>query len=99
MQQELIQQNPGTKVRLLAVNLEGLDSFVPEESSFGSLPILQDTAAQNVWESWNATWRDVMILNPDNIHVDTYNLTSHDLANPSFYAELKAKLKAVAGEP
>ena len=99
MQQELLQQNPNTKIRLLAINLAGLESFVPQESSFGSLPILQDTTAENVWESWSATWRDVMILDPNNIHVDTYNLTSHDLANPAFYAERKAKLKAVAGEP
>jgi len=63
------------------------------------LPLLQDTSAQNVWGSWSATWRDLMILDVNNIHVDTYNLTSHDLANPTFYAELKARLKAAAGEP
>ncbi len=64
-----------------------------------TLPLLQDTASQNVWGRWTATWRDVMILNPENIHVDTYNLSDHDLANPAFYAELKARLKAAAGEP
>jgi hypothetical protein len=63
------------------------------------LPLLQDRSEQNVWGRWAATWRDVMILNPDNIHVDTDNLTSHDLANPAFYADLKARLKAAAGEP
>jgi hypothetical protein len=64
-----------------------------------TLPLLQDTSQENVWGRWTATWRDLMILNPDNIHVDTYNLTSHDLANPTFYADLKARLKAAAGEP
>ena len=99
MQQELLNANPGTRIRLLAINLPGLESSIPLQSSFGDLPILQDTAADNVWGSWAATWRDVMILNSGNLHVDTYNLTSHDLANPDNYAELRSRLKAVAGEP
>ena len=99
MQQELLSQNPQTKIRLLAINLAGLESSVPLESSFGPLPILQDTPEQNVWASWNATWRDVMMLNPDNFHVDTYNLTPNDLAVPANYAELKSRLKTIAGEP
>lgn len=48
---------------------------------------------------WTATWRDAMILNARKIHVDTYNFTPHGLANPTYYAELKARLKAAAGEP
>jgi len=99
MQQELLTENPQTKIRLLSINLPGLESSVPLESSFGPLPILQDTAEQNVWAAWAATWRDVMMLNADNFHVDTYNLTPNDLANAANYAELKSRLKAVAGEP
>jgi len=99
MQQELLNENPQTKIRILSINLAGLESSVPLESSFGPLPILQDTAEQNVWAAWNATWRDVMILDSDNVHVDTYNLTPNDLADPVKYAELKSRLKAVAGEP
>jgi len=99
MQQELLSENSQTKIRILSINLAGLESSVPLESSFGPLPILQDTTQQNVWEAWNATWRDVMILNVENVHVDTYNLTPNDLADPVKYAELKSRLKAVAGEP
>ena len=99
MQQELVTANPNTRIRLLAINLVGLDSFVPLDAAGGPLPILQDTAAQNVWGSWNATWRDVMMLNSDNVHVQTYNLTLNDLANPTNYATLKMMLKSIAGEP
>src|SRR5689334_18985643 len=99
MQQELLTENPNTKIRILAINLAGLESFVPVESTFGPLPILQDTPEQNVWAAWAATWRDVMMLNTENIHVDTYNLTPNDLAVAANYAELKSRLKAVAGEP
>jgi hypothetical protein len=64
-----------------------------------TIPLLQDTVTENVWGSWNATWRDVMILDTQNVHVQTYNLTLNDLANPTNYATLKMMLKSVAGEP
>jgi len=51
-----------------------------------------------VWVEWNVTYRDVVVLDVDNVPVAVYNLTSHDLANPVYYAELKQILKDAAGE-
>ena len=99
MQKELTSENHETKIRLLGLNAVGFESAVSEMVTGRTIPLLQDTTSENVWGAWTATWRDVMILNVDNIHVDTFNLTLHDLANPANYAELKARLKAVAGEP
>ena len=99
LQAELLSENPSTKIRLLGLNAVGFESSISGAVSGRSLPYLQDTAAENVWADWGATWRDVRILDVNNAHVATYNLTSHDLANPANYAELKALLKSAAGEP
>ena len=99
LQAELLAENPATKIRLLGLNAVGFEDFIASAVSGRSLPYLQDTADENVWGSWAATWRDVRILDVNNAHVATYNLTSHDLANPANYAELKALLKSAAGEP
>jgi len=99
MQKELLSENKHTKIRLLGINAVGLEGSISGMVADRKLPLLQDTSQENVWGRWTATWRDLMILDPENIHVDTFNLTAHDLANPTFYAELKAKLKAVAAEP
>jgi len=42
-------------------------------------------------------WRDVVILDPDNQKITTYNLTEHNLTDPANYAELKALLIEAAG--
>ncbi|HEX5135580.1 MAG TPA: hypothetical protein VFY93_01280 [Planctomycetota bacterium] len=63
------------------------------------LPWTQDTATQHVWTQWRVTYRDVIILDTNNVPVGVLNLTTHDLANPVNYALLKAMLKAAAGEP
>jgi hypothetical protein len=43
-------------------------------------------------------YRDVIILDANNVPVGVFNLTSHNLADPIHYATLKAMLKAAAGE-
>ncbi|MDZ4805700.1 MAG: hypothetical protein SGI90_12650 [Candidatus Eisenbacteria bacterium] len=53
------------------------------------IPWLQDTTEWMAWESWEITYRDVVILDEENRIVDVYNLTSHDLANPANFATLK----------
>ena len=58
----------------------------------GDLPILQDTAEQDVWTSWGATWRDVVIVDPTNARFDTFNLTTYNLADELNRTALKAKL-------
>lgn len=40
------------------------------------------------------TYRDVIILNSENVQVDAYNLSSNNLAEAGKREELKAKLRA-----
>jgi len=61
------------------------------------IPWLQDTWDELVWGSWHVEWRDVVILDPDNQKITTYNLTEHNLTDPANYAELKALLIEAAG--
>ncbi|MCB9683519.1 MAG: hypothetical protein H6735_00595 [Alphaproteobacteria bacterium] len=77
---------------LLAVNQAGQESGVPVMAALGDLPLLQDTVEVDAWGAWGATWRDVVILDGDNLVVGVYNLTSHDLNDPANYAELEAML-------
>ena len=39
----------------------------------GSLAVLQDDETEQVWTSWDADWRDIIILDPLNEAVYTYN--------------------------
>ncbi|MFI5402074.1 MAG: hypothetical protein ACHQ1G_03985 [Planctomycetota bacterium] len=95
---ELLAENPATIIRLIGCNQIGAEAGNPSICAGRDTPWTQDTAAENVWVDWNVTYRDVIILDVDNIPVDVYNLTSHDLANPANYAELKQRLKDAAGE-
>jgi hypothetical protein len=98
MQRELLTENPSTKIRRLGLNEAGYEAEVPTAVLNRSIPYLQDTPEQNVWAAWAVTYRDVVILDVENVHVDTYNLSSNDLADPVNYEELKLRLKAAAGE-
>ncbi len=57
-----------------------------------ALPWLQDVPEVDAWGLWQATWRDVRVLDAKNVVRDVYNLTEHDLNDPAAYAELKALL-------
>ena len=70
----------------------GNDDIVAE----GDLALLQDDATAAVWSSWGASWRDVIIVDADNVPVYTYNLTTYSLSDPANYAQLKAILVAAA---
>jgi hypothetical protein len=99
MQNQLLMENPATKIRILGVNDAGHERGNTAMTSGRTLPWLQDTAADAVWTSWAVTNRDLVILDAANVKRDVYNLTSNDLADPVNYDELKARLKIVAGEP
>ena len=58
---------------------------------------IHDDAANDVWGCWEATWRDVRILDGANQLVGVYNLTEHNLSEEANQAELEAMLIAAAG--
>jgi hypothetical protein len=98
MQDELIAENAATIIRLGGVDQIGAEGGNPEMCNGRDLPWTQDTAAENVWVDWQVNYRDVVVLDADNVPVAVYNLTTHDLNDPANYAELKQILKDAAGE-
>jgi len=63
-------------------------------SALGDLPLLQDTVKDDVWTSWEVTYRDVVILDEDNHQVDVFNLTANDLNDPANYQALSDLITA-----
>jgi hypothetical protein len=94
MQNELAIEEPGLSIQLLAINESGYDSGLDTMSGLGDLPLLQDTDEETVWDDWDVTFRDVVILNSDNEQVGVFNLTTHSLAVSENYEELKSLLLA-----
>jgi len=78
------------------VDLQGLDSGNAGMVAGRTLPWLQDEPTVNVWGSWEVTWRDVVVLSPDNRRLAVYNLTQHDLSVPAYYDSLKSLLLSAA---
>lgn len=50
-----------------------------------------------MWSSWDATWRDVHIVDAENHRVDVFNLTEHDLSEATNYEALRGLLIDAAG--
>jgi hypothetical protein len=56
------------------------------------IPLLQDTVEVDSWTAWQVEYRDVIILDRDNIPVGVFNLTDHDLSMMGEYETLKNML-------
>ena len=93
MQTELAAE--GHDVQLFAINEIGF-SGMSGMAALGDIPVLQDTSEFFVWESWDVTFRDVVILDRANQKVGEFNLTTDSLSNPANYEALKALLIASA---
>jgi len=98
MQLELEQENPNTNIKLMSCNAAGTETGLVELCDGGDVPVVQDTYVDHVWDDWQVEWRDVAILDEDNIQVATYNLSTYDLQIPANYQTLKDMLKTAAGE-
>ncbi len=96
MQTELDAEGLPIDVAILGLNAAGLEAGNATVTAGRALPWLQDTVDQNVWASWEVVWRDVWILDPDNVPVAIYNLTEHNLGDPAQYAAFKGMLENVA---
>jgi len=84
----------GTTIRIQGINQPTSVSGNVENCDGRDIPWLQESVTSGVEASWGAQYRDVVILDADNVPVAVYNLTAHDLANPDNYAELKALLES-----
>ena len=92
MEAELAKEHPELSVAILAIDEVGHEGGMPEVAKTADLPCLQDTAKDDVWGTWGATWRDVYVLNRENEVTAVYNLTENSLAEPANYATLEALL-------
>lgn len=92
MQAEFDATVPELKIELLGVNGAGHESGVALMTEGRTIPLLQDTAEADVWGLWAVTYRDVVILDRENVPYGVFNLTEHDLANMAEYAALKGML-------
>ena len=87
---------------ILAINEEGLESGNSQISQDKNLPWLQDVdqdanGISDLWyDSWNITFRDVVVLDENNSVVDIYNVTPNDLADPTNYNTFRLMLVETA---
>jgi hypothetical protein len=98
MQTELDESYPELDIEILGINQLGQEVGNPNATSGKSIPWLQDVDANedgrsDVWaNSWPVQWRDVAIVDANNVQIDVYNVATFDLANPDNYATLRQKL-------
>ena len=79
-------------IQIFGVNEPGYESGNSSITSGRDLPWLQDTVEEAVWDTWDPTYRDVIILDGNNEIYDVFNLTTDTLSNPDNYNALKALL-------
>lgn len=90
--------HPILKIDIIGINEVGRDSANDLMVDGKELPWLQDVDVDgnelsDVWtESWDVTYRDVVLLDGNNSVVDVYNLTENNLAEADDYAALRTKL-------
>ncbi|MBK6517440.1 MAG: hypothetical protein IPM79_10550 [Polyangiaceae bacterium] len=94
MQDEL--DAAGLDVVIFGVNGVGHESGNANVTLGRDLGWLQETAEEPVWTDWAITYRDVVILDENNEVVAIYNLTQHNLADSTNYAELYGLFEAAA---
>ncbi len=92
MQGELDGGFPELGISLLGVNGAGFESGVPDMVLGRTIPLLQDTVEVDAWTAWGVEYRDVIILDRDNVPVGVFNLTAHDLSQMGEYEALKGML-------
>jgi hypothetical protein len=86
-------------VSILGVNGAGQEAGNGDLGADHHLPWLQDRLSVDAWGLWHVTYRDLVILDPQNRPVAVYNLTEHNLARGSAYDSLKTILLDLAGRP
>lgn len=96
MQQELDAAGLPVPVVILGVNGVGFETGNAAVTADRDIPWLQDMASVDVWSTWDVTYRDVVILDEENEPYAVFNLSLHDLGDPSEYAALMALFEAAA---
>lgn len=100
MQSDFDKHYPSADIQIIGINEFGVGSDSTEITTDRDLPWLQDVDADDngvsdVWyDSWEITYRDVVILDADNEQMSVLNVTSNNLANPDTFQFLKSSFLA-----
>jgi len=105
LQQDLNKNLPSSEVNIVAVNEVGHHGANETASALTDLPLIQDTRAEDVWNNWNVTYRDVQVFDSDGEVTGVFNLSSssNDLNRSANYDHVRglivdaATSKRVAG--
>lgn len=97
MQDELDANRPDLAIDLLIVNETGYSSGNETLFTVTDLPVLQDDTTALVWTNWQATWRDLYIVDANNNVVAIVSLTTYGLSDPTNYTMVYDLLIDAAG--
>ena len=92
MQNDLDANYPDLDIQILGINAVGRESGNTSVTSGRDIPWLQDVtrdSGSDVWTSWDAGYRDVVILDTANVAIGAMNLSTYDLRDPAAYDALK----------
>ena len=88
MQRELDELDTPMEVEILGINGVGFDVLNESICDGRDIPWLQEQEDSLIWQPWEITYRDVVIVGPDNAPIASYNLTENDLGVQAKYDEL-----------
>lgn len=77
-----------TSALILGVNAIGRESGNSSIVDGRTTPWLQDIPSEDVWASWDITYRDVVVLDANLEVTDIVNTTTYDLREPENYTRL-----------
>ncbi|MBW1881817.1 MAG: hypothetical protein JRI25_20500 [Deltaproteobacteria bacterium] len=92
MQYQVDQVSTRLEIRILGVNGVGYESGNTLICDGTDLPWLQPIAGDTVWTDWGAAYRDVFILDENNVQIGVYNLSVHNLSVQAEFDGLKQLL-------
>lgn len=97
MQAEIDAQETTLAIQIVGVNGAGYESGNSGITTDRELPWLQPAAGDDVWTLWQVEYRDVVVLDPANERLFTFNLTANNLSDPDSFAALLSQLLEAAG--
>ena len=75
-------------MNILGVNQAGYEAANEVITDGRDLPWLQEAEGDAVWTDWGIRYRDVVIIDGENMAVSIYNLSDNDLMYPAQREEL-----------
>ncbi len=94
MQHDLDTNWSHLNIQILGINGVGYEDGNAWFTSAADIPWLQDADANsdlqsNVWAEWQVAYRDVVILDAENVPAGTFNLTTYSLGDGESYSRLR----------